>query len=88
MKTIWKFPLEVTDFQHIKVPKGYRILTVRVQYDRPTLWAMVDPNETDVGPVEIRIFGTGHPMPDDPGRYIGTFQMSGGSLVFHVFGPE
>jgi hypothetical protein len=31
------------------------------------------------------MYGTGHDMPDDPGQYVGTFQMHGGALVFHLF---
>ena len=30
-------------------------------------------------------YGTGHDVPDEPGQYVGTFFMNGGSLVFHVF---
>lgn len=32
----------------------------------------------------FRIKGTGHAA-DDIGDYIGTFQLNGGSLVFHLF---
>lgn len=36
----------------------------------------------------IEIFGTGHPVGYDMGvdrKYISTYQLNGGSLVFHVF---
>jgi len=50
----------------------------------PQLWAYVDPTEPRVTR-KFRIIGTGHPIATDPGDYIGTFQMGGGALVFHVF---
>jgi hypothetical protein len=31
------------------------------------------------------VYGTGHPVVDEPRKYVGTFQMRGGLLVFHVF---
>jgi hypothetical protein len=86
MKTIWKFPIEVTDFQVIKMPDDAQILAVQTQHERPCLWAIVD----DVAALNsqvrtIEVFGTGHPMDEMPRQYIGTFQIRGGSLVFHVF---
>lgn len=86
-QTIWKFPLEVTDKQFINLPKGAEVLAVQTQNEEPCLWALVNPNE----PKEERCFetfGTGHPVPVGMGvdrKYISTYQLSGGSLVFHVF---
>jgi hypothetical protein len=85
MKTIWKFPLEVTDYQEIKLPVGAKILCVQPQNGKPCLWALVDPN-ADTYPVTIVMHGTGHEI---HGRhnldYLGTFQLYAGSLVFHTF---
>jgi hypothetical protein len=81
-KTIWKFPL--TPDCALSMPVGSIILTVQVQEQIPCLWALVDP----AAPHERRCFrtyGTGHPVADDSGEYIGTFQLNGGVLVFHVF---
>ncbi len=85
-RTIWKFPLYVTDAQTIPVPQGAKFLAVQVQAGEPCLWAMVNPDAPKV-PVEIRIHGTGHALPDDSTHYdyIGTFQLDSGALVFHVF---
>jgi hypothetical protein len=49
----------------------------------PCIWALVD---TD-SPLKARQFitrGTGHPIPEDWINYIGTYQLSGGHMVFHV----
>ena len=85
MRRVYKYPLEVVDRQTIEHPRGARLLCVQMQGDGPCLWALVNP---DNPPVEttFRIVGTGHPIEDaDDLGYVGTFQMMGGGLVFHVF---
>ena len=87
MKTIWKFPLQSIDRQSVQMPQGAEILTVQTQRGQPCLWAIVD----DVAPMERRvleIFGTGHEIHEEmetERKYIGTFQLMSGDLVFHVF---
>ena len=81
---IWKWVLNVTDRQTIKMPALATLLSVQMQGSACCLWALCDPNAPDEQRT-LAIYGTGNPMPDDPGRYIATFQMSGGELVFHVF---
>lgn len=84
MKRIFKYPLETTDEQVIRIPRGAVPLCVQVQAG-PCLWALVD----DTQPSEsrtVRVIGTGHPIPDaDRLGYVGTYQFHGGALVFHVF---
>ena len=97
MKTIWKFPLELIDEQDVMMPKGAKILSVHVQvsidvseaHEIVCLWALVDP-DAKLQKRVIEIFGTGNPI-DVPGvthKFIGTVQMRGGSLVWHVFEQE
>lgn len=86
-KTIWKFPLEITDEQSIDMPRGAQLLNVAIQGAHCCLWAMVDPSKIREGR-KVNIYGTGHALPDDPGRYIGTFMISGDVLVFHAFDPN
>jgi len=87
MKRIFKFPLQITDIQKINMPKDSTILTVQVQKGTPCLWALVD---TDKEAEErfIRIIGTGHPVPENILRYIGTFQVLEGTFIGHVFEVE
>ena len=69
------------------MPKGADILWVDMQQGQPCIWARVNPD----APKErkrIRIFGTGHPIPDDLGDYVGTFMMKDGALVFHLYEAE
>lgn len=84
MKTIWKFSLGMVGEQCAILPAGAEILCVQMQGNVPQIWALCDPAEPKV-PRTIAIYGTGHPVPGNPGRYIGTFQMSGGALVWHAF---
>lgn len=84
MKTIFKYPLVVTDEQKILMPVGAEILCVQMQRDIPCLWAEVNVEETRREYREIFIHGTGHKY-NQHKRYIGTFQKFDGALVFHVF---
>lgn len=81
MKTIWKFKLSSGI---IEIPKNSIILTVQTQHEKPYLWAIVDPiDETEKR--YFNIYGTGHDLPNNPGIYIGTFQVLNEDFVFHVF---
>ena len=84
MKTIWKYPLDVADHQVLNIPAGAEILCVQVQNGQACLWALVN---ADAPPARRGIFihGTGHEVNRLAGKYIGTFQLMGGALVFHVF---
>ena len=87
MKTIWKFPLEVADEQIIEMPRGAKILSVRIQHEVPCLWALVDTAQRINVPRTIRIYGTGHnvsSLPDDS-EHVGMLFLEDGYLVFHVF---
>jgi hypothetical protein len=82
--TIWKFPLEVTDIQILSVPEVFEPLCVQMQINQPCIWAKVQE-----GPLTKRVtiftYGTGHPITQDGTTYLGTYQLAGGQLVFHVF---
>lgn len=86
MITIWKYPIEITDEQTIKMPMGARILTVQMQGPQCCIWALVDPSKP-MAERHIRTHGTGHEIPlgITTWAYIGTIQSHGGALIFHVF---
>lgn len=89
MGTIYKYPLDVCGSQSIEIPRGAVPLSVQVQHGCPQLWAIVDSDrQTEV--VRVETVATGQPL--DSGRmagmsHVGTYQLRGGSLVFHVFYP-
>ena len=83
MQTIYKYPLS----PHIGVdlPVGAEILTVQMQHGAAWLWAKIDTDQHKTENRKIRCYGTGHKMNGVPAKYIGTFQIDNGALVFHVF---
>lgn len=79
--TIYKYTLQLGRTV-LDMPDCARALSVQMQGEHMCLWARVEPRR----PTERRIFdvyGTGHPMPADPGDHVGTVQVDG--LVWHVF---
>lgn len=90
---IFKYKLEVTDEQIVKLPSGSRVLSVMNQNDNIVLYALVSDNEIDTEEVSIRIVGTGHdidffiPAAGFGGGYefLGTVSLYDGTLMFHVF---
>lgn len=86
-RRIFRYRLKITDAPEVLLPRGAQTLSVgppRDGSDELDLWVLVDPNEP-VGLIEFRVVGTGNPMPDDCGRFIGTVPVLGGALIFHVF---
>ena len=83
-KVIYKYPLQVNDAVFVLIPKGAELLCVQTQFNRPCLWALVDP-DAESEEVRFRICGTGHPVKEENLQYIDTFQIEDGRLVFHVF---
>jgi hypothetical protein len=85
MLTVWKFPIPIEGRQVLSLPRESQLLSVQMQGGLPCLWALVDPD----APKEDRRFlwvGTGHPIQEpDTLRHVGTVQLAGGSLVFHLF---
>lgn len=83
MNSVWKFPFDVADRVEIEMPAGAQFLSVQIQDGQTCLWALI---ETDARPVKRRLLirGTGHDA-TGVGRFVGTFQMYAGALVFHAF---
>lgn len=84
MKTIYKYLLKTEDYQLINIHKNAKLLTVQIQQGVPCLWALV---ETDEKTEDINILtrGTGHRIIETDIEYVGTYQLLGGGLIFHVF---
>ncbi len=83
-KTIWKYLAGVGGRWTQLMPAGAEILSVQAQHGDVQMWALVDANRPSE-PREFVAYGTGHPMPNDPGKFIDTFQIENGALIFHVF---
>ena len=87
MRTIWKYRVhQLESFTH-QIPKGARFLSVQIQNGTPEIWFTV---ETTQEMEERKFFMalTGQEIPQDlfnVADYLGTFQLSGGSIVCHLF---
>ena len=100
MKSVYKYVLDycwnVVDDPKIpytiELPKGAEVLSCGLQNkENVCIWAMVDPNQTEMIEAEFYIFGTGWNIPDDITnslRFIGTCMISDGMYVYHVFMKE
>ncbi len=85
MKSIHKYKLTIGDELVVEMPEGARLLDVQVQRGEPCLWALVD---TSAPPKKrhLAIRGTGHAADGlESVVYVGTFQLQGGGLIFHLF---
>ncbi len=82
---IWKYPIPIEDSFEIEMPQGARVLSVDTQDGKPYIWVLVN-TSSPKGLRPFRLLGTGHPS-DDVGtsRFVGTFQMRNGDLVYHLF---
>ena len=86
MRTVHKFPIPIEDDFTLEIPAGAKLLHVATQHGQPCLWACVD---TEHEPIPYRFWlrGTGHEIAvtRHGAAYLGTFQLEGGALVFHLF---
>lgn len=79
---VWKYEIGA-DVGAVSMPEGAKPLSVAMQGDAVCMWALLDPDQP-LCDRHFAVYGTGWKMPDDPGRFIGTFQPNIG-LVFHLF---
>lgn len=88
MTLIHKQQLTIKDTQTLILPFNSEILSVAQQKGALCIWYQFDPEfRKDQGDEEVRIYiiGTGHPIPDPIGCFIGTVVMIGNPFVWHVF---
>lgn len=85
---VFKYNLPVQEKSSLLMPEHSQVLSVQVQHEQLTLWALVNPDNEECER-KFLIFGTGHEI-EEPGQdeyydYIGTVQAMGGQLVWHIF---
>lgn len=84
MKRVFKYPIEVTDVQTVDAPADWEPLSVQMQGETLCLWALIDDDQPTTSH-RVFVHGTGHEVHAGADRFVGTFQVGGGALVFHVF---
>lgn len=86
MKTIWKFPFEITDHQHLEIPVGAKPLHAGLDHTHtPCLWCLLDSTK-ETKAFDLYIVVTGHPVPPEAKTHLGTFVWAHTGTVWHVFG--
>jgi len=91
-KTIWKYDVPSSRSQaklsggrfDMHMPVGAEIVCLDKQHDLPKLWVLLNPEYTEREQRHFLIVGTGGKIPDGA-IYIGSWQMSEGDLVWHLF---
>jgi len=83
-KRIFKYLIPCGDEVAVSMPAGAEVLTVQTQSNQPCIWAVVKPENPPVDKW-FCIRGTGHSFKGNEGKFLGTFQLDRGELVFHVF---
>jgi hypothetical protein len=83
MNVIHKYPFEISDHICLFIKDANaQILSLQMQNGVPCLWVLHDLSKP-VFDRKFVLYGTGYPLPDNPGVFIGTFQYT--ALVFHLF---
>lgn len=83
---IWKYPLALSEFQHVTMQVGARALYAAERHGRIVIYAHVDPEMRRYSARRVWIHGTGHPTRfTAEAQPLGVVALEGGSLMFHVF---
>lgn len=83
MIVIYKHIIDIKDTVRLEIPQYATILKVARQGDQVCVWVQGNTQRPNTH-IELRIFGTGHPMPEDEGlTYIDTVVMD--YYVWHIF---
>jgi hypothetical protein len=86
-RKIYRYQLSLLDEPTLSMPEGAEVLSVgppRGYLTELDLWALVEPENVEKER-RFLIVGTGNPIPDGLGRFIGTVTMNSGVHIFHVF---
>jgi hypothetical protein len=81
MKTVYKYEVPSMDCT-VRLPKGAKLLTLKLQRGTLNLWALVDPTCAELEDRHILIVGTGWDV-EDTMRYITTYFDE--YFVWHAF---
>jgi len=86
MKVIYKYDIWILKIEIIiQMPKGAKILSVKVQNNKPRMWVLADPDKPMVQR-QFLLLETGQKFaPYVDLNHVGTFQLRDGDFVGHLF---
>jgi len=89
-KKIYKYTLQPTDVQDLRLPGGSKVLSVLNQRDQIVIYFLVTPTPTyPHQDWKITVKSTGESIVEEedlsPDKFVGSVSLSGGNLIFHVF---
>ena len=83
MKTIYKYPIQITDKQDVGMPECANVIHVGLDpQGTPCIWAEVV-TERSLRIYEVFVVGTGNPIPSVAKNHLGSFVQ--GPFVWHVY---
>lgn len=88
MKKIYRYTLKrMAGEQVVKLPKDAIVLDIKERKGIPSLWALVDPDETVMEDIKLRIYLTEEDIVEQENNltYVGTFILVDGDWVCHAF---
>lgn len=80
-KVIYKYPLSQQGASEVKIPRGATLRHAGHQGGQLTVWAEVDPDETEWDTWHFQVVGTGHIYPDEA-QYFYTWPE--GQFIWHL----
>lgn len=87
MKVVWKHEIPTEEMRLEITGPGLNPLHVGTPQGMINVW--IEQNDTKVvRTIELRVFGTGHPIPDDFFRYVGTFKLLDGEFIGHLYARQ
>ncbi len=80
----YEIPVQSNQFTMI-LPAHLRFLCIQTQYEIPQLWVLTDTCLTAPKQYNFLLLTTGERTELSIGDYLGTFQLTSGNFVGHVF---
>ena len=85
MISIWKYPMEVEEFQFVEMPVNSMILSVQIQNGIPVIWAKVNTEEKQTEKRKFKMVPTGGYIEEEKSKFLETLQFNHGKFILHVF---
>ena len=87
MNAIYKYELSEEKVQWVSLPVNSTVLSVVEQHQDIVMYAVVDVEQENTQEIQFLLLGTGQDFDNtlDGYTFLNTVNLSGGSLMFHVF---